>query len=494
MKTYIKLFVLTALSLTVGCKKYLDKDPIGLLTADQVLGEPTANTIAGGVANSYHLLSNTLNILGDWNWPAGLVLRDDFIIQDIASGDALKKWNPDGDQAWMDQVADFSFTSENGAFNGTWTYDYEGIARVNQPISLLKDDAVVQKVGMDAGTRNRLLGEASFLRAMYYFDLVVNFGDVPLILKPLKTFNEAYEVSKRESKDKVWAQINADLDQAVSLLPNSKFSSDTEKWRASKGAAIAMQAKVALYLEQWQRVVDKVNELNTLNFYHLNTNYFDSFDVTKEFADQEVIFAYDHRQGVQPRRGNGLTALLGWGFLAPSTNFLNAFEANDPRLNYTVNVGDQAIYKILGNTTTANKGNDDAPSNRIFIRYADVVLWKAEALNELKDFPGAIALINDIRSRARNTPIIGGGTAPAGTLAARPASTDQNQIKTWLMQERRVELGLESHRFNDLRRWKTAKTVLTAMGKNFNDKNYLYPIPQGEVDKTAGVIFQNPGY
>ncbi|WP_316816440.1 RagB/SusD family nutrient uptake outer membrane protein [Pedobacter nyackensis] len=494
MNTSVKLFAVIAIGLAFGCKKYLEKEPIGLLTADQVVSEPTANSIAGSVSNSYHLLSNTLNILGDWNWTEGLVLKNDFIIQDIASGDANKKWNPDGDQAWMDQVAEFSFTADNQAFNGVWTYDYEGIARVNQPLALLTDDAVIQKVGMDATTRNRLLGEASFLRAMYYFDLVINFGDAPLVLKPLKNFNEAYEVSKREPKEKVWAQINADLDQALSSLPNSKFSSDTERWRASKGAVIAMQAKVALYMGNWQRTVDKVNELNTLNFYHLNTNYFDSFDQTKEFADQEVIFAYDHRQGVQPRRGNGLTALLGWGFLAPSPNFINSFEANDPRLSYTVNVGDQAVYKLLGSTTTANKGNDDAPSNRIFIRYADVLLWKAEALNELNDFPAAIALINEIRLRARNTPLIGGGTAPVGTLPNRPASTDKVQIKNWLMQERRVELGMESHRFSDLRRWKTAKAVLTAMGKNFNDKNYLYPIPQGEVDKTAGAIYQNKDY
>jgi hypothetical protein len=83
---------------------------------------------------------------------------------------------------------------------------------------------------------------------------------------------------------------------------------------------------------------------------------------------------------------------------------------------------------------------------------------------------------------------------PAGTLPDRPASVDKVQIKGWLMHERRVELGFESQRFNDLKRWKIAKQVLTALGKNFQDFNYLYPIPQGEIDKSGGSITQNAGY
>jgi hypothetical protein len=123
-----------------------------------------------------------------------------------------------------------------------------------------------------------------------------------------------------------------------------------------------------------------------------------------------------------------------------------------------------------------------------------VLLWKAEALNETNDQPGAIAIINAVRTRARTTPTITGTPVPAGTLPNRPASTDKAQVKTWLMQERRVELGLEGERFLDLKRWKTAKAVLTAQGKNFQDRSYLYPIPQGEVSKTNGVITQNQDY
>lgn len=478
-----------------GCKKELYKDPIGLVTENQIATEPTTpNAVQSFVWSSYQMLSNTLNLLGTWEWDQGTVFRNDYILQDMASDDMQKKWAADGDQAWMDQVSSFTFTASNQAFNGQWSYDYEGISRSNLSISYLTNDALVSRIGLDAGLKNRLLGEVYFLRAFYYFDLVNNFGDVPMPLKPLANFSEAYSVSSRQPKDKVYAQINDDLAQAKSLLPNTKYSSDTEKWRVSKGAVIALQAKVALYTQKWQDVVTAVTELEGLG-YSLNANYFDSFNQTKEFAENEVIFAYDHKTGQTPRNGNGICAPLDWGFMAPTPSFLAAFETGDPRLEYTVNVADKAVYKLLGATNTSYKGNDDAPTNKVYIRFADALLWKAEAFNELGNAAEAIALINQVRARARATTKIDGTLPPAGTLPDRDATvTDKAQIKAWLIQERRVELGFESERFNDLKRWGIAKQVLTAVGKNFNDNNYLYPIPQGDIDKSGGSITQNPGY
>jgi tetratricopeptide (TPR) repeat protein len=495
MKSFYKIVTfLLILAAGFGCTKDLHKDPIGLLTPDQISTDPTLNTVNSAVRSTYQMLSNTLNLLGEWRWDLGTVFRNDYILYDMASDDVQKKWNPDGDQAWMDQVSSFNFTASNQAFNGQWSYDYEGISRANIAISYLTDAAIISKIGMAESLKNRLLGEVYFLRAFYYFDLVNNFGDVPLLLKPLSSFSEAYNVSKRESKEKVYAQISADLAQAKTLLPNSHYSDNTEKWRVSKGAVIALQAKVALYNQKWQDVVSAVTELEAFG-YALDPRYFDSFDVTKEFAENEVIFAYDHQSGQTPRNGNGISAPLDWGFIAPTTAFLNAFEPNDPRLEYTVNVPQKAVYKLLGATNTTYKGNDDAPTNKIYIRFADALLWKAEAYNELGNYAQAIALINQIRTRARTTPRIDGTLPPAGTLPDRDGSvTDKAVIKGWLIQERRVELGFESARFNDLKRWKLAKQVLTAAGKNFGDVNYLYPIPQGEIDKSGGSITQNLGY
>ncbi|HVE60265.1 MAG TPA: RagB/SusD family nutrient uptake outer membrane protein, partial [Chitinophagaceae bacterium] len=258
MKSVYKILAVLVIVSASGCKKDLYKDPIGLLTPDQINTDPTLNTVRSSVTSSYQMLSNTLNLLGEWRWDLGLVFRNDIVLHDMASDDVKKKWNPDGDQSWMDDVSTFNFTASNQAFNGQWSYDYEGISRANRAISYLTDPAITSKIGIDETLKNRLLGEVYFLRAFYYFDLVNNFGDVPLLLKPLQSFEEAYSVAKRESKDKVWAQISADLALAKPLLPNTKYSDNTEKWRVSKGAVIAMQAKVALFNQKWQEVVTAV--------------------------------------------------------------------------------------------------------------------------------------------------------------------------------------------------------------------------------------------
>ena len=487
---YKKILAAMVIISIFSCSKELHRTPIGIITEGI---PPTHESILFSVKSSYQLLSNTLNIIGEWGWDDGTVLRNDFILQDIASGDMQKKWSPDGDQAWMDQFSDFSFTSSNSGVKGQWSYDYAGIARANLAISYLTDVSAITKLGIDDAKRKYLLGQVYFLRAFYYFDLVNLYGNVPLLLAPLKNFNDAYNVSVRETKANVYMQINKDLVEAKALIPGGKFSDDSEKWRVSKGAVLALQAKVALYNKQWTEVISTINEIEALNYYSLNANYFDNFSIAKEYAETEVIFSYNHQSLTTPRSGNGLCALLGWGFVAPTTNFINAFEANDPRLGYTVT--GQDVYKFLGELNGNNKGNDDAASNKIYIRWADVMLWKAEALNETGSYPAAIAIINQIRARARNTVTVAGTLPPVGTLPDRNvASVSKDEIQGWLMQERRVELGFESQRFNDLKRWGAAKTFLTGLGKNFQDKNYLFPIPQGEIDRSGGTIIQNTGY
>lgn len=486
--------IIIAVAFFAGCKKQLTTDAIGLLTQDQVNAAPTLNTVETSVSSSYQLLSNRLNILAEWDWGGGLVFQNDLVLQDIASDDMEKKWNADGDQPWMDEINNFTFTSTNGGPNGLWKYDYEGIKRINLAIVFLTKDDLETITGITAERKNQLLGEAYFLRSYYYFSLVTNFGDVPLIVAPVKTYQEAFDVAVRADKNLVWEKIKADLVLAKSLLPNARYSSTTEKWRISKGAAIALQAKAALYTQNWPEVITLVSDLESLGFYSLNANYFTSFGAASEFAENEDIFVYDHQSNQTPRKGDGICAPLDWGFFAPSADFLNAFETNDPRKIYTVNAPKQWVNKLLGSLDGSYKGNDDAPTNKIYIRFADVLLWKAEAYIETGNNDGAIAIINQIRARARNSMAADGTIPPAGTLPDRPASTDKATVKNWLMSERRVELGFESQRMLDLKRWGIAKAVLTAQGKNFQDKHNLYPIPQSEIDASAGTLTQNPGY
>jgi hypothetical protein len=492
---YLKIATLfLGFATLTSCSDELTIDPVGLQTDEQVNATPTKTAVENSISSSYLLLSNTLNIMGNWDWTGGLVTNNDIIMQDVASDDMQKTWTSNSDQPWMDELDNFTYTSTNGGISGTWKYNYEGIKRVNIALDFLLNPNIETITGITTQRKNQLLGEAYFLRSFYYFTLVNDYGDVPLILETVKTYQEAFDKAVRAPKAEVWKQINTDLTLAKDLLPNSKFSSDTEKWRATKGAVIALQAKSALYNEKWADVITSVNELQGLGFYNLNANYFDNFSTETEFNDNEVIFSFDHQSSVIPARGNGWCALLNWNFFAPTNNFSNSFEPNDPRKLYTVNIDKQWVNKLLGTINGNNKGNDQSPSNKVYIRMADVLLWKAEALNETGDYSGAITIINQIRTRARTTITVLGTIPPAGTLPNRPASSDKSIIKDWLISERRAELGFENQRMLDLKRWGIVKEVMKANGKNFQDKNMLYPIPQSEIDKTAGKLTQNPGY
>src|SRR6476659_6671619 len=100
MNSKYKILALILVVSVFSCNKQLHKPPIGLLTPDQINTDPTINTVNSSVTSSYQMLSNTLNLLNEWRWDLGTVFRDDFVVNDIASDDVKKKWNPDGDQAW----------------------------------------------------------------------------------------------------------------------------------------------------------------------------------------------------------------------------------------------------------------------------------------------------------------------------------------------------------------------------------------------------------
>ena len=297
MKNYIKIGILMSAVVLISCDDDLSEPVVGTLTQEQVDNTPTLPIIENSVRGSYELLSNRLNILAQWDWNGGLVFQNDYILQDIASDDMEKKWNPDGDQPWIDEINNFNFTSTNGGPNGLWKYNYEAIKRLNTAIEFLNNPDIQAITGITSERKNQLLGEAYFLRSYYYFALVNNFGDVPLILAPVKSYQEAFEVAVRKDKAIVWEQIKGDLTLAKALLPNTKYSSDTEKWRVSKGAVIALLAKSALYTQDWGAVPALVDELAVLG-YSLDANYFENF--TSEYNDNEVIFSFDHQTNAAP--------------------------------------------------------------------------------------------------------------------------------------------------------------------------------------------------
>ena len=186
------LIVIFISALGVGCTDELEKEPIGLLTEDIIDNDLALVTLEASVSSIYQPLKSTLNgVVPGWRWDLGTVFRNDIVLQDIASNDMNKKWNPDGDQPWMDEIGNYTFTPENQVFNGIWVYDYIGVNRANLAIEFLSDSETVKAAGMTDARRNQLLSEAHFLRAYYYFDLVNNFGDVPLISATPASFEEA---------------------------------------------------------------------------------------------------------------------------------------------------------------------------------------------------------------------------------------------------------------------------------------------------------------
>ena len=148
MKNLFKIGLLSGIMMLVGCQDELTQDPIGLTTLEQAITTPTLSSVESSVNSSYQLLSNTLNLLAEWDWAGGLVFQNDYILQDIASDDMEKKWASDGDQPWIDDINNFTFTSTNGGPNGLWKYDYEGVKRLNIAINLLTNPEIEAITGI----------------------------------------------------------------------------------------------------------------------------------------------------------------------------------------------------------------------------------------------------------------------------------------------------------------------------------------------------------
>ena len=175
MKKILITGLVIAFAFLAGCKKQLTTDAIGLLTLDQVNTAPTLNTVETAVSSSYELLSSRLNILAEWDWGGGLVFQNDYILQDIASDDMEKKWNADGDQPWMDEINNFTFTSTNGGPNGLWKYDYEGIKRINLAISFLNKTGYRNHHRYYDCKKKSIAGRSLFFKVLLLFLLGYQF-------------------------------------------------------------------------------------------------------------------------------------------------------------------------------------------------------------------------------------------------------------------------------------------------------------------------------
>lgn len=487
MKIRILSVLVALLAITFSCNEVLDRTPQGVYTLDNFF-----QTEEQGVQS----VNAIYNQLRDWQ-----VHVFSFIgMTDIVSDDSEKGSFP-SDGFFLQEVEDFEHTASNVAPGSVWDGYYVGIFRANLAIANLPEIPE-----MDEALRARLIGEARFLRGYFYFNLVRWFGDVPLILEP---FPADFAIP-RTGQDEVYAQIEADLLAAAAVLPQKSAYSSADLGRATKGAAEAVLAKVALTRGNYQEAADYALGVIADGQYSLAPSYTSIFSRPGENGPGSIFEVqaaaletggagsqYNEVQGV---RG---TPNLGWGFNNPSNDLIAAFEPGDPRREATIiYVGEvlpdgSAIVQdnpnIVGERYNQKAfvvdhpgGNGNGPGNIRIFRYADLLLIAAEALNELNRAGEALPLLEQVRARAR------GGNS---RILPPVTTTNQAELRAAILRERRVELALEQHRWFDLVRTGRAATVMQALGKNFvAGKHELFPIPQSEIDLSEGALTQNSGY
>jgi len=489
-KITISLLIVASLVITTGCEDFLQKDPQGELTQEAF---PVTASDALLATNAVYVSIRT------WAYHSG-----GYPILDIMSDDAHKGSNPNDQLPTVGPYETFTHTTTQDGLDRWWSALYEGIKRANVVIEK------VPSINMNEQLRNRYIAEASFLRGLFYFDLVRAFGGVPKV-----TSTTPATKTPRSTDAEIYELIISDLEFAAQHLPEKSLYAPDDAGRATKGAAKSLLARVYLFMGDYKNVEKYALEVIASDEYDLEDDFADAngkngehgIESVFEIGAMEVEGAggnqYANTQGVRgsPNRG--------WGFNRPSLDLRYSFEEGDPRLDATIiDLGEtlDGIF-IIGDGTTPDvvvvngivtevecynqkvwyPGTNTITQwghNRRLIRYADVLLMAAEALNE-NDKPGdALPLLNEVRERAR------GGN---GSILPDVTVTEKKALRNAILEERRHELALEGHRFWDLVRTGRAAIVLGPLGFQ-TGKHELLPIPQNEIDISQGSLQQNPNW
>lgn len=485
MKKYV-LFCLVFLA--VSCSDFLDEDLQGIYTSSTFYKTDDHAMLALTAAYQPMSFTNIRNPL--------------WVFGDVASDDAIKGGFA-GDQSEIAFIEQFTYTRDNGFLIHIWQRYYEGISRTNDVIHRLGPD-----VSQDL--REVVTAEAKYLRAYYYFHLVNLFGEIPMKTNPVYSASDLHVPVSPVNV--VYEQIITDLQEAAEILAEQN---NTQSGRATAGAAFGLLAKVYLFQENYEACLQAIKDMDESGNYALMDMY--SHNFMADFQNnQESVFEIQHLSGQDPFLGNSLNQWFapqvenGYFFNAPRAEFVGAFEKTDndiydPRLDYTL--GREGTTWINGNeydpewspTGFTNKKHlqplieipvgtkADSDLNYVFIRYAEILLIKAEALNESNRPGEALVPLNLVRKRARESylhdeSLEGYGQVPAGLLPDI-SETAQTALRDIIRNERRVELGLEFHRFYDLMRYgkNYAEERLSYTSFKYDEHRY-FPIPQSEVD------------
>ena len=482
------VFILLASVLGISCHKdYVELDPISSASSNNFY--TSANDFLNAINATYGILQTFAFGTGE------------FIFGDLPSDDtyAYPGTCVSGHCDFDNYVVLPSATTAANVLNNRWNDLYRGISRAN--IVLTR----IQNITMDNALKNRIIGEAKFLRAYFYFNLVRTFGDVPLSLTEITATADAFTYG-REPASKVYAAIEKDLAEAAASLPVTYAAADAG--RISNGAAKGMLARVLLYQKKYTDAALLLKGIIDSKTYGLAANYADVFRPDNG-NNKEILFAVQYSKGGigegTPRYlafapiNSGNSVQLGGGVSVnqPTPDIEAAFEPGDTRKDVSMANGyisangafvvNSYIKKYIDKTMTAvNEASTDMP----VLRYADILLMYAECLNEAGQPGAALPYLGEVRNRAG--------------LVNKIIST-QDEMRLAIEQERRVELCFEGLRFFDLVRTGRLLPVMNSYFQKYNiinngilvqvkDYQKVFPVPQSQIDINPAKIIQNQGY
>lgn len=518
MKKIIIYFTLMLfLLLNIQCKKSSIEKPVYGTQSNATFYKTDAQ-IQQALTGVYLQLRTTWNEYAKYH----------YFVGDVSTDDAWKGGSNDGDYGEAQDMTNFNLTPTNGLVAQRWSILYNLIARANEVITYAPD------ASGDKTLIDRYINEAKVLRAFGYYSLVTTEGGVPLIIKPI-TPAEATSTPKASVED-VFKQIEKDLTEASNALPAYTAYGQADKNRVSRGTALAILGKAYMFQQNYVKAEETLKTLVKSNDYTLLTDYGANW---RDNFNTESIFVIDSRmQDKDVAIGSNIPHFFttrntpgyqGYGFHAPTKDLRDEFDADDPRITYTFTMtGDRYLQD---NDDQDNAGSPDGYYDRKIevpqylrigynpwiisynvrlIRYSDILLLYAEALNENNKAGEALPYLNMIRKRARETAPKDPqrqkqAYIPATTASSLPdvTTTDQTALRKAIWHERRCELGMEGWRREDLVRQKRFGETMRAFATKYNtlkgklfrdDRDYLFPIPQNEIDYSNRTITQNPNY
>lgn len=496
-KIYIVLMQLLAVLTLGSCgDDFLDKSPKNTVDPSVSID----NDVAVAMANACYRTLQSSNMYNQRLWTL-----------DIVAGNSIVGAGGGTDGLETVQASNFTTMSDNGMALYMWRSPWVGIGQCNILIDALEGQ------DLEPGSiQARSLGEAYFLRSHYYFVLARLYGGVPLRLKP---FNPGQSTDiARASLDDTYKQILSDCRQAIGLLPAKSKLDDDNVGRACLDAALTQMADIYLTLaprhpDYYQHVVNLCDSVTALGYDLSKCDYAANFDATINNGP-ESIFEVQYSGNTEydfwgnnpqsswlstfmgPRNSDFVAGGYGWN--QPTQEFMNQYEDGDKRKDITVfyegcpeyegkpykksySITGYNVRKFLVSKSVSPEYNTN-PANFVVYRYADVLLMKAEALNEMGRPAEAAQPLNIVRDRAG---------------LAHVAGLTQEQMREKIIHERRIELAFEGHRWFDIIRignGEYAVKFLHSIGKTRANKDrLLFPIPQTEMDANK-LMTQNTGY